>query len=185
MEKMTIGPKPLLFMMCLCVVWCGGCFTKRQPTVHLTGVVLAHPVLPSGTASESAGEAPDIEVDAMAMPPRLAVPRAGPARPHVAPAPPAEPPATEKAAEPILLPELTPEQANAAKAETQRSLDAAESTLAQAQGKQMNATQRDVASKVRGFMDSAREAMRNGDWARAKNQARKAEVLAQQLAENP
>ena len=184
MEKMNIGPKTFLLALCLCVLWCGGCFTKKPPTVHMTGIVLAHPLAPSGVGNESPGDAPDLEVEAAEMPPRLATPRGGPARPHVAAAPPAEPPPAEKSAEPIILPDLTAEQLNAAKAETQQSLDAAESRLGRTQGKHLNATQEDVASKVRGFMESAREAMKNGDWVRAKNQAKKAEVLAQQLTGN-
>jgi hypothetical protein len=167
----------------LCV-WCGGCFTKKPPRVHMTGIVLAHPLTPNGMASESPGDAPDFEVQTVEMPPRLAAPRGGPARPRVAAAPPVEPPQVEKAAEPIILPDLTADRLNAAKAETQQSLDAAESKLGQTQGKQLNATQEDVASKVRGFMESAREAMKNGDWERAKNQAKKAEVLAMQLTGN-
>lgn len=185
METMKTRPKTILPVLCLCVLWCNGCFTKKQPTVHMTGIVLAHPVVPTGQASNELQDAPDIEVEAAEPPPRLAPPRNGPARPRVAPTPPAEPPPVEKATEPIILPDLTPEQLNAAKAETQQSLDAAESKLAQTHGKQLDATQEDVASKVRGFMDSAREAMRNGDWVRAKNQAKKAEVLAQQLTGNP
>ncbi len=181
MEKMNIGPKTFLLALCACVVWCGGCFTKKPATVHMTGIVLAHPLTPSGVASETPGEAPDIEVESVEMPPRLATPRGGPARPRVVAAPPVEPPPVEKAAEPMILPDLTADQLNAAKAETQQSLDAAEAKLGETQGKQLNATQEDVASKVRGFMESAREAMKNGDWVRAKNQAKKAEVLAMQL----
>jgi hypothetical protein len=185
MEKTNIRPKTLRIVLCLCVVWCGGCFTKQRPKAHLTGVVLRHPLVPSGMAGESLGDAPDIELETAEMPPRLVNPRNGPAKPHVAPTAPAEPPPVEKASEPLLLPELTPEQLNEAKTETQQSLDAAEAKLAQTKGKQLNATQEDVASKVRGFMDTAREAMRNGDWMRAKNHAKKAEVLAQQLTVNP
>jgi len=185
MEKSNIRPRILLLALCLCVAWCGGCFTKRPPTVHMTDIVLAHPVVPSGLGGESLQQAPDIEGESAEMPPELAAPRSGPARPHVAAAPPAEPPPVEKPAEPIILPDLTSEQLHAAKSETQQSLDTAESKLAQTQGKQLNATQEDVASKVRGFMESAREAMKNGDWVRAKNQAKKAEVLAQQLTGNP
>jgi hypothetical protein len=150
----------------------------------MTGIVLAHPLTPKGMVSESPGDAPNLEVEIVEMPPRLAAPRGGPARPRVAVAPPAEPPQLEKAADPIILPDLTADKLNAAKAETQQSLDAAESKLGQTQGKQLNATQEDVASKVRGFMESAREAMKNGDWERAKNQAKKAEVLAMQLTGN-
>jgi hypothetical protein len=180
MEKMNIGPKTVVFVLCLCV-WCGGCFTKKQPKVHLTGIVLAHPLVPNGAAGESLEDAPDLEVEVAEMPPRLAIPRNGPARPRVAPAPTVEPLPVENAAEPLIVPDLTAEQLNAAQTETQRSLDAAESRLAQTQGKRLNATQEDVASKVRGFMESAREAMKSGDWVRAKNQAKKAEVLSEQL----
>jgi hypothetical protein len=171
MEKMNIGPKTFLLALCTCVVWCGGCLTKKPATVHMTGIVLTHPLTPSGVANETPGDAPDLEVENVEMPPRLA-------------APPVEPPQVEKAAEPMILPDLTADQLNAAKAETQQSLDAAEAKLAETQGKQLNATQEDVASKVRGFMESAREAMKNGDWVRAKNQAKKAEVLAMQLTAN-
>ena len=181
MEKMNIGSKTFLLALCLCVVWCGGCFTKKPATVHMTGIVLAHPLTPSGMTNESLGDAPDLEVESVEMPPRLAAPRSGPARPHVPSAPPAEPAPVEKAAEPMILPDLTADQLNAAKAETQQSLDAAEAKLGQMQGQQLNTTQEDVASKVRGFMESAREAMKSGDWVRAKNQAKKAEVLAMQL----
>jgi hypothetical protein len=166
------------------VVWCGGCFTKKRPAAHLPAIAFAHPVVPSGAANETLGEAPDIALETAMMPPRLAAPRSAPPRPRVAPAPPADPPPAEKPAEPIIVPDLTAAQLTAAKAETQHSLDVAENNLSQAQGKQMNAAQEDVASKVRGFMESAKEAMRNRDWVRAKNQAKKAEVLSQQLAGN-
>jgi hypothetical protein len=46
----------------------------------------------------------------------------------------------------------------------------------------LNATQQDLVSKVRGFADNAREAMRSGEWVRAKNLSSKAEVLSEQLA---
>ena len=55
MEKMNIGPKTFLLALCGCVVWCGGCFTKKPATVHMTGIVLAHPLTPSGVANETAG----------------------------------------------------------------------------------------------------------------------------------
>ena len=84
--------------------------------------------------------------------------------------------------EPTIAPEVTTEEMKAAQAETQRSLDMAEKNLTMAQGKKLNATQTDLVSKVRGFADNAREAMRSGDWVRAKNFSKKAEVLSEQLA---
>ena len=70
----------------------------------------------------------------------------------------------------------------AAKTDSERSLDAAEKNLAMASGRNLNPIQQDLASKVRGFSDNAREAMKSGDWLRAKNLSKKAEVLSAQLA---
>ena len=72
----------------------------------------------------------------------------------------------------------------AARAETQHSIGIAQQNLALVQGRALNAAQSDLASKVRSFMDSAREAMRNADWLRARSLAQKAEVLSQELADS-
>ncbi|MHB8502052.1 MAG: hypothetical protein ACYDCG_15435 [Candidatus Acidiferrales bacterium] len=60
-------------------------------------------------------------------------------------------------------------------------MSTAERNLAAASGKSLNATQSDLASKVRGFISDAREAGRAGDWARARDLAQKAQVLSEQL----
>lgn len=86
--------------------------------------------------------------------------------------------------EPTIVPEVPTAELAAAKAETQQNLDLVERNLALAQGKKLNPTQQELASKVRGFADNAREAMRTGDWVQAKNLSKKAEVLAEQLAES-
>ena len=93
-----------------------------------------------------------------------------------------EPRGAEKHAEPTIAPEVTTEEIRAAQAETQRNLDIADKNLLLAQGKGLNAMQTDMVSKVKGFAENAREAMRSGDWVRAKNFASKAEVLSEQLA---
>jgi len=108
-----------------------------------------------------------------------------PARPRVAPPPPRESAAEEKPAEPLMVPEMSDEQLGAAKAATQQSLNIAEKNLNLTQGKTLNAAQQDVVSKIMGFLDSAREAMKNNDWQRARIQAKKAEVLSQEFAPNP
>jgi hypothetical protein len=54
--------------------------------------------------------------------------------------------------------------------------------LARISGKSLNAAQKDLESKARSFMDTAREAIRNGDWPRAQNLAKKADVLSRELA---
>jgi hypothetical protein len=116
------------------------------------------------------------------MPPEIVPNHAQPPRPHVAAPVAQEPVAPSKQAEPTIAPEVPTQEIMAAKAETQRNLDLAEKNLMLAQGKKLNAAQEDLASKVRGFADNAREAMRNGDWVRAKNLSSKAEVLSEELA---
>ena len=116
------------------------------------------------------------------MPAPLVTSRNTPAKPRVAPPSPAEPAVAEKPAEPTIVPEVPTAELTAAKAETQHNLDLVERNLTLAQGKKLNPAQQDLASKVRGFADNAREAMRTGDWVRAKNLSKKAEVLSEQLA---
>jgi len=74
---------------------------------------------------------------------------------------------------------------SAAKSDTQQSLIVAERNLSLVQGKRLNATQQDLVSKIRGFVESAREAMKENDWQRARSQAKKAEVLSKEFAPNP
>jgi hypothetical protein len=107
--------------------------------------------------------------------------RPAPAKPHVAPAPAAEPDKPEQHTQPVIVPELSSQEMESAKAETQHNLDLMDKNLAQTAGKTLNASQQDMVSKVRGFADNAREAIRGGDWVRAKNLAKKAEVLSEEL----
>lgn len=84
-----------------------------------------------------------------------------------------------------MAPELSDEQQSAAKLETQQSLIVAERNLNLIRGKPLNPAQRDLVSKIRGFVESAREAMKENDWQRARTQAKKAEVLSKEFSPNP
>jgi exosome complex RNA-binding protein Csl4 len=90
-----------------------------------------------------------------------------------------------KPADPLIEPDLTQEELNTAKSGTQQSLNIVESNLAETQGKKLNSAQQDVVSKIHGFMETAREAIKNGDWVRARNLAKKAEVLSYELVAKP
>jgi len=95
-----------------------------------------------------------------------------------------------------MVPELSPQQASSLQRETNQSLTVAERNLAATAGKSLNATQTDLASKVRSlnatqtdlaskvrsFISDAQEAGNSGDWARARELAKKAEVLSEELA---
>ena len=168
--------------LCLGALLCGGCFGPKRPTFRYSGAALSRPIVPAANQAAFYEDAPDILVE-VAFPARLAGIR-GPARPKTAaPAVIAAP--SGVAAEPSLVPELSAGELSIAKADAQRSLDIAEQNLASAQGKQLSAGQRDVISKIRGFIDGTHEAMRIQDWQRAKNFAKKAEVLSQELAPHP
>jgi hypothetical protein len=175
-------PRILLLAMCLSVMLCSGCLVKRRPTAHFENLVLAHPVIPSPQVEDALNEVPDLGIEPAPMPVRLGGSRNSPARPRVAASPATEPAAAGKPSEPTIVPELSTGELEAAKADAQASLDAAERNLAATRGKALNEAQADLASKIRGFMDAAREAMRNSDWQRATNLAKKAEVLSRELA---
>ena len=164
---------------CAFALLLGGCFGEKRPTAHVVNVSFAHPVLPVNSMDALPDNPPDILYQPAPLPSLGAV--RTPPRPRVA-TPPTNPSAAEKTPETIILPELSPEQMVAAKAETQHSLDAAEGNLNRTQGRSLNPAQKDLESKARSFMDTAREAMQKGDLPRAQNFAKKAEVLSRELA---
>lgn len=170
-----------LVPLCVCAVWGGGCFTRRPAAPQLGQITLAHPLVPTTTANTEIEGPPEISLEEMPLPPHLAPTPSGPAKPHLPPPPVNEPTVVEQKAAPVLAPELSPEQEATSRIEANKSLIVAERNLGTALGKPLNASQADLASKVRGFMDAAREAMKSSDWERAAAVAKKAEVLSEQL----
>ncbi len=62
------------------------------------------------------------------------------------------------------------------------SLGIEQRNLVTAKSRQLNATQNDLASKVNSFLEETKTAVKDGDWARARNLARKAQLLSEELA---
>jgi hypothetical protein len=174
-RRMIFAPAGCAFALLL-----GGCFGEKRPAAHVVNVSFAHPVLPVNATDAVPDSPPDILYHFAPLP-SLGAARTAPPRPRVA-TPPANSTAADKTPETLILPELSPEQMASAKAETQQSLDAAEGNLARTTGRSLNPAQKDLESKARSFMDTAREAMRGGDLPRAQNFAKKAEVLSRELA---
>ena len=137
--------------------------------------------MPASNLDNLVDNPPDIPSEESQLP-QLVVSHGAPPRPRVAPSPAPEPSRSEKGAEPIIAPEVPTQEMQAAKNDSEHSLDVAEKNLSLATGKNLNSMQQDLVSKVRGFSDTAREAMKAGDWVRAKNLSKKAEVLSAQLA---
>lgn len=172
---------PLAFL-CICAISTTGCLTRKTPASHLAALHLSTPVVPAVNSEQLSANPPDISLGESRAFPQLVFGRNVPPRPRVAPTPTPEPSRSEKSKEPIIAPEVTTEEMIAAKNESQQSLDTADKNLSLTSGKSLNAMQQDLVSKVRGLSDSAREAIKAGDWARAKTLSKKAEVLSAQLA---
>jgi predicted component of type VI protein secretion system len=174
-------PKLLLVVLMVYALSVTGCFTKKPPAAHLPAIQLGAAIVPA-TAEESADNPPDIPREPSFEFPQLVFGHSAPMRPRNTPVPLSEPARIEKPAEPTIAPEVPTEEVNTARNESQHNLEVAEKNLLLAAGKNLNPLQQDLVSKVHGFSDSAREAMKAGDWLRAKNLSKKAEVLSEQLA---
>jgi hypothetical protein len=143
------------------------------------------PLLPTAAAVLSDdGDDPlaDATVDVEPPPSPLVIARSAPARPRVSSNNPSQNDVASKPEVPQIAPQLTAAETSSAQQQTSQSLSVAERNITSATGRTLNATQQDLASKVRSFMAEAREAANSGDWTRARNAAKKAEVLSQELA---
>lgn len=175
--------KNFLLLACACALVCGGCVERKRPSFPVNRLAMNRPIVPQ-PLDLSLTDPPDIPFE-LELVPRLVIPHSTPARPRITAAPAPGPAPAEKPSEPIIAPELSDEQLSAAKSDTQQSLMVAERNLGLVQGKTLDAAQQDLVSKIRGFVDSAREAMKENDWQRARSQAKKAEVLSKEFAPNP
>jgi hypothetical protein len=178
MKSPTEKTRRWLASLCVSMVLTAGCATRRATSASAARTIsFRAPIVPAPSGANLAAP-PQIAVDL--EPPELPVMRSAPAKPRVAPAPVAEPKAEET--QPFIEPQISTQELEAAKTETQRNLDSMQRNLGRASGRSLNATQQDLISKINGFSQNAQEAMSSGDWVRAKNLSKKAEVLSEELA---
>jgi hypothetical protein len=176
----------LVFWVCAAQFF-AGCAARNNPAPSRTAAVV-HPKMPATMAprptplaDETIDPVPELRLELPPPPPLLAS-HDVPARPRVAPAPERETSTASKPEAPVIAPQLTPEETNAARQQMVQSLSVAEKNLARSQGRTLNSNQSDLASKIKGFIGDARSAGKEGDWTRARNLATKAEVLSVELA---
>jgi hypothetical protein len=172
----------ILGLMSSAVFSVSGCAPeRRKASIPWHTAVLVRPVslhfLPPENMEEAAPDlAPEIPIPAP-----LALGRSGPARPRIPSASinsnahPAQPDI------PQIVPGLSAQESASLQKEEEQSLNTAERNLAATSGKSLNATQADLASKVRSFITDARDAGRAGDWERARDLAKKAQILSEEL----
>jgi hypothetical protein len=160
-----------------------GCAARKQPTIPWSTAVLVRPIVPQHPAPTGDLEDPVPDLPLELPPPPAPLPTRtppAPVRTRVAPAPNPSP-AGSKPDTPQIIPGLSSQESAALRQQTDQSLSSAERNLAATVGKSLNATQSDLASKVRSFISDARDAGRAGDWARARELAKKAQVLSEEL----
>jgi hypothetical protein len=174
--------------LCVSAVMFSGCAERRVKAkvkaFPWNTMAMAHPILPKTAGSpddQAADSFPEFAFDVPPPPSPLVTVSGAPQRPHV-PAAPAGQNNAAKFEPPQIVPQLTPQETQAAQQQTNLSLSIAERNIGAARGRTLNATQSDLASKVRSFITEAREAAHIGDWTRASNAAKKAQVLSEELA---
>jgi hypothetical protein len=102
------------------------------------------------------------------------------------PTPPRPVPAESEAAKPKpeppqISPQLSPQQQADAERLAKGDILTAEKNLQLAEGKQLNASQNDLAEKTREALGRAHEAIQANDWLRAQSLAQKAAILSNEL----
>jgi hypothetical protein len=151
---------------------------KKKAAFPWQTATIVRPLIPAPETADL--NEPDVPIETPPVPGEITGVLRLPARPHVNVSPSA--PETTRPALPTIAPQLTPEESAAAQQDTSVSLSTAEKNVEGTRGKSLNASQADVLSKIRGFISDAREAARLGDWTRARNLAKKAQVLSEELA---
>ena len=161
-----------------------GCAAQRKHAIPWSTAVLVRPTaLPRSSPTGNVEDPlPDLRMEIPPPPGPLVVARPVPARPHVVAPSTGQNAPTGKSDTPLIVPDLSSQESASLQHETDVSLGAAERNLAATAGKTLNATQSDLASKVRSFISDAREAGRAGDWERARELAKKAQILSEELA---
>jgi hypothetical protein len=162
----------------------GGCAERRVQARNWTntGEVRPNPpVVRTGAQAGSDDIAPDL---AIALPENGTKLFGG--RPVPPPRPRVEPPrpsgGTAASKSPTLVPELSPAEAATAQQQFSESVSIAEKNLGIAKTKNLSTIQADTAAKINAFLTEAREASTEGDWGRARNLAKKAQILSEDLA---
>lgn len=93
------------------------------------------------------------------------------------------PPATEpdRPAAPQISPQMSPSDQTQLQKQANQFVTTTQQNLHHADGHDLNATQKDMVDKIRGFLDQAQQAIQTTDWERAKNLSQKAYLLSLDL----
>jgi hypothetical protein len=159
-----------------------GCSERKVHAYSWAAVSQVRPN-PPVVRTETNVALPDIAPDLTIAPPENSVKLLGsrpvPARPRVESPRPAGPSNASKTQ--TLVPELSPQETAAAQQQFSESVAIAKKHLAIAKNKNLSVLQADTVAKVNAFLKEADEASAEGDWGRARNLAKKAQILSEDL----
>jgi len=158
-----------------------GCAERKARAFPWAAVVMVRPNPPVARVDATAATdlAPDIRIDPPANNGKILNARPVPVRPRINAA--GQPEGVDAAKTTALVPELGPQETAVAKQQVVDSIAIAERNLTAARGRKLSPTQSDIVSKINSFVAEAREASGAGDWARARNLAKKAQILSEDL----
>jgi hypothetical protein len=175
----------MVIFCCAACVLCG-CSMKKRPSIPWAVAVQVRPEAQQHTVETSTVPVdllPDLQLELPPFPGPLGPVRPAPPRPrNGTPTTPATGNDAEKPQDPMIAPQITPQETAVAQQQTNQSLSIAEKNLEFVRGRNLNAAQSDLVSKINGFIKDAREAARISDWSRARSLAKKAQVLSEELA---
>jgi hypothetical protein len=186
-EIPRISPKFVCAILCAIAVILSGCGATQRPRARAfpwANAKNVRPLAPQKLSSEVSNEDlfAELGLNVPGPPSPVAGIPSAPQRPRVAIVAAGGGTGSRVPEVPMIAPQLSPEQTASAQQQTSASISVAEKNIAASQRRSLNPMQSDLASKVRSFLAEAREAAHVGDWTRASNAAKKAEVLSQELA---
>jgi len=182
LERLSRRRPTSVVLLSIAAISLGGCAERK---VHANSWATVSQVRPRPPVVRNvANFDSDIAPDFAIVPPenvaRIFNVRPAPARPR------AESPRSSAAATssktPTLVPELSPQETATAQQQFSESVSIAEKNLGIAKTKSLSAFQADTVAKINAFLADAREASAEGDWGRARNLAKKAQILSEDLA---
>jgi hypothetical protein len=178
---------PLLALLCAATAGLAGCASKH--IVRAAPPSVSTPP-PDETAPMPAPQPPPPVTTTEEPAPEVPSPAPPPA-PSKRPPAPKRPVSTEtadpvpaKPAPPQISPQLSAKDLDSAKKNTTTNITTAEQNLQAANGKPLNAAQKDLTEKIKGFLSQSHEAIMADDWVRAQNLAEKARVLSAELVKS-
>jgi len=173
------------FLVCGAIGVLGGCAEKKAHAFPWATAVLIKPN-PPATHDPSAVAAGDIAPDFRIEPPsnlgKILAARPGPVAPRSRTQNSAAGENANGSKSSLLVPQLSSQEATLAKEQFSQDVAVAERNLAATRGRKLTPTQRDTITKINAFLTEAHEAAGEGDWARARNLAKKAQILSEDLA---